>query len=286
MIPPKYSDVLKPVNDLIGKDFPTGFEKLEIKTKTSNGVKFTVSGTRNQSNGIINGEISGKYFDAPRNVTYTETFNTGSMYSLQIESENNFAKGLKVEVKGSASINSTKHGLESSAQYKCDDVFATLNSVMVGKAPHVSSSLVMHRGGFLVGTEMRMNPAARQLETVDALVGYTAPDFRAAVQTRGTFSFLTAAFHQNVTPGVLEVAARSTYDLKNSDKNVTAEVAAKYNLDNTTFVKARINNNGHMGLSYSQSLRPGVTAVVGALVDVNGLGENNHKLGAHITFES
>ena len=38
MIPPAYSDLTKPVNDLLSKDFPIGTSKLELNTTSENGV--------------------------------------------------------------------------------------------------------------------------------------------------------------------------------------------------------------------------------------------------------
>jgi voltage-dependent anion channel protein 2 len=37
-VPPNFSDIGKPANDLLGKDFPTGASKLEVNTTTSNGI--------------------------------------------------------------------------------------------------------------------------------------------------------------------------------------------------------------------------------------------------------
>jgi hypothetical protein len=38
MIPPKYGDIGKSANDLLGKDFPFGQVKLEVKTTAANGM--------------------------------------------------------------------------------------------------------------------------------------------------------------------------------------------------------------------------------------------------------
>jgi voltage-dependent anion channel protein 2 len=38
MSPPIFKDIGKSVNDLLNKDYPVGFSKLEVKTTASNGV--------------------------------------------------------------------------------------------------------------------------------------------------------------------------------------------------------------------------------------------------------
>jgi hypothetical protein len=37
-VPPSYSDVVKPLNDLLSKDYPVGSGKLELNTSAPNGV--------------------------------------------------------------------------------------------------------------------------------------------------------------------------------------------------------------------------------------------------------
>jgi voltage-dependent anion channel protein 2 len=37
-VPPSFSDIGKPANDLLGKDYPVGTAKLEVNTTTSNGI--------------------------------------------------------------------------------------------------------------------------------------------------------------------------------------------------------------------------------------------------------
>ena len=37
-VPPSFSDLGKPANDLLGKDYPIGSAKLEVNTTTPNGI--------------------------------------------------------------------------------------------------------------------------------------------------------------------------------------------------------------------------------------------------------
>ena len=78
MIPPAYSDLTKPVNDLLSKDFPIGTSKLELNTTSENGVvksklfyslpyiitqKFTATGTKDNKSGGIASELKTKFAD-------------------------------------------------------------------------------------------------------------------------------------------------------------------------------------------------------------------------------
>lgn len=63
-------------------------------------------------------------------------------------------------------------------------------------------------------------------------------------------------------------------------------VAGQYALDSSAFVKAKVDSNLNVGLSYVQKLRPGVTLRLSA--DVNGaqLNSDAHQLGMHLTLEN
>jgi len=89
------------------------------------------------------------------------------------------------------------------------------------------------------------------------------------------------------------------YDTKSPSKAVSLEVGTRAYLDNASFVKARINNAGILGLGYTQALRPGVKMSLGLALDTQkisgdgaaGAAEKStggpaHRVGASLTFES
>ena len=61
--PPKYADIGKSVNDLLSKDYPVGYSKLEVKTTAANGVNFTVAGNQDSKSGAIAAELKTKFSD-------------------------------------------------------------------------------------------------------------------------------------------------------------------------------------------------------------------------------
>ncbi|KAG0094310.1 Mitochondrial porin, partial [Podila epicladia] len=60
-VPVPFADLGKSTNDLLGKDFPVGQTKLELKTVAPNGVTFNVLGNKDNKSGHINGELKTKY---------------------------------------------------------------------------------------------------------------------------------------------------------------------------------------------------------------------------------
>ncbi|OLY80547.1 Mitochondrial outer membrane protein porin [Smittium mucronatum] len=289
MIPPKYADVMKPANDLFGKDFPIGVNKLEVKSKAANGTNFTVNGTRNISSGGITAELTAKTSNLLKNTTITEKLNTSNVFTLELESENSFAKGLKVDAAGSVSLVAGGKGpsLKSNVFFKQDNIHFHLNSDLLN-GPVVSSNAILSQNGVLAGAEISYDFAKAQLKSTNLLVGYAASDYNAVVQTSNSFNLVTAAVFQRIQPGVLETASRATVNLDQKAQNSFAkmEVGAKYNLDKTSFIKAKVASDGNMGLAYSQLLRPGVTALFAASANLNNLTESKNTIGFSLTFSA
>ncbi|KAG0052469.1 Mitochondrial porin, partial [Gryganskiella cystojenkinii] len=94
-VPVPFADLGKSTNDLLGKDFPVGQTKFELKTVAPGGVTFNVLGNQDNKSGAINGELKTKYVDFKNGLTVTEAWTTGNLLTTQIELENKVAKGLK-----------------------------------------------------------------------------------------------------------------------------------------------------------------------------------------------
>jgi hypothetical protein len=66
---------------------------------------------------------------------------------------------------------------------------------------------------------------------------------------------------------------QAIYNSKAPTSNVALEVGVKSYLDVSSFVKAKINNAGILGLGYTQALRPGVKASFGVAIDTQKLSQ-------------
>jgi voltage-dependent anion channel protein 2 len=97
-------------------------------------------------------------------------------------------------------------------------------------------------------------------------------------------SHYTASYYHRVSES-LEASGKASWSDKGTH-NVALEVGAKLKLDSTAFVKGKITNIGLVGVSYTQLVRPGVKANIGAAIDTSRLNENAHKVGVALTFEN
>ncbi|KAJ1666674.1 Mitochondrial porin [Coemansia sp. RSA 1813] len=283
MIPPNYSDICKPVNDLFSKDYPFGALKLEVKTTTANGVSFTVNGAQDLKSGAIISELKTKYADKVNGLTYTESWNTANLVTGQVEVSNKFAKGLKLEVSGSSALSSAKRALRSKINYQQENVFARVN--IDALSPSATADVTVSRDGLLAGAELAYDLNSGAVTKTNSTVGYAGPDYLITLQGNNSLNLFQLAFYQRVTKNV-EAGARAVYDYKNPEGGVSAELGSKYILDNDAYVKAKVDNAGRLGLSFTQLLRPGVKLSLAGLFDTARLQENTHKMGAALTFEA
>jgi len=282
-IPVPFADIGKSAQDLLHKDFPSGITKLEIKTTAPNGVSFTVNGNKDSKSGIIHGELKTKYSDPKNGVTFTETWTTSNHLSGQIELENNFAKGLKLDINGSllpaASQKNAKIGViykQASLHTRAHlDIFKT----------HFSADSVIGKDGFLAGVDVGYDVMDGRVTRYNFAAGFAAPDYTIALHSTSSLTVFSASYYHRVSK-TIEAGGKALWDSKSNNSQVHLEVGAKYYLDNTAFVKAKISNNGVLGLGYTQTLRPGVKLTLAGSIDTTRLDENAHKVGLGLVFEA
>jgi voltage-dependent anion channel protein 2 len=136
----------------------------------------------------------------------------------------------------------------------------------------------------LAGGEIAYNVQDGKITRFGAALGYLNKDYSVALHGNNNFSTFSAGFYHVVKPD-LEAGAKAVYD-KKSAGNVAIELGTKYTLDNTTFVKAKVNNAGILGLGLTQTVRPGIKVSLGGFFDTARFSENAHKLGISLNLEA
>lgn len=69
-----------------------------MKTKTPSGVTFRVAGNRDARSSVINADVEAKYSDYKKGLTATQVWTTSNALRTSLELENQFAKGLKLDI--------------------------------------------------------------------------------------------------------------------------------------------------------------------------------------------
>ncbi|KKY17778.1 putative outer mitochondrial membrane protein porin [Phaeomoniella chlamydospora] len=353
--PVAFSDIAKPANDLLNKDFyHSTAATLEVKSKAPNGVTFNVKG-RQPHDGSISGSIEGKYVDKPTGtslriflrpehfvlrtfkplkrsirgsdfelfaiatnatfpwsrfslrrpprkskipefafiltcrptnfpgLTLTQSWSTSNSLDTKVELEDNIAKGLKAEISTNFLPATKAYGGKVNVFFKQPNFHARA-FLDPFKGPTATIDAVVGHEGFVVGAETGYDVQKAAITKYSVAAGYSLPSYAAAITATNNLSVFTASYFHKVNPQVL-AGAKATWDSK-AGSNVGLEVASKYQIDPTSFAKAKINDRGLASLAYNVKLSTGVTLGLGASFDTQNLNQAAHKVGTSFTFES
>lgn len=233
---------------------------MTIGTK-NNFQNFTAKGQQSEK-GPISGEIEAKWADKVNGLTLTQGWTTANKINSKIELEDQFAKGLKLELSTAFEPASTGRAGKLGLLYKRPMFHGrTYLDVNAKSGPVLTTDAVVSHEGYFAGVEGSYDIQAGEIRKYSLGVGYSTPLVGVAVQANDKLTKYTASYYHRVNSNV-EASGRVTWDSQAGDK-VLAEVGGKYTLDRLSAVKAKINNGGIADFSYLQTIRPGVQLGLG-----------------------
>jgi len=288
-VPPSWKDLGKSSNDLLAKGYPFHETSIEIKTQTPSNVSFKVQGVRDAKTDAISGDIEGKWTDKMHGLALTQSWTTSNILRNQVEFDNFFVKGLKFDLATSLSPDKGTKTAHLNTVYKQSGLH-TRATLDVFKGPTFTADTVLGRDGFLVGAEASYNVTAGSISRYAAALGYNAPEYSVTLHGLNNFNTFSASYYHRVSRDV-EAGAKAVYDSKSTHGGVVLEVGSKTQLDPSSYIKAKINNAGVIGLDYTQTLRPGIKASFALALDSQKLNDPSppgvaHKVGVHFVFDS
>lgn len=226
-----------------------------------NNQQFLAKGAQSEK-GPIAGEIEAKWADKPNGLTLTQGWTTANKLNSKLELEDQFAKGLKLEIATAFEPASTGRAAKLGLLYKRPAFHGRTFLDLTSKAgPLLTTDAVVSHQGYFAGAEGSYDIQAGDIKKYSLGVGYSTPLVGVAVQANNKLSIFTASYYHRVNSNV-EASGRVTWDSAVGDK-VSAEIGGKYTLDRLAFAKAKINNGGVAQLSYTQTIRPGVKLGLG-----------------------
>ncbi|KAL0607807.1 Voltage-dependent anion-selective channel protein 1 [Plecturocebus cupreus] len=93
-VPPTYADLGKSARDVFTKGYGFGLIKLDLKTKSENGLEFTSSGSANTETTKVTGSLETKYRWTEYGLTFTEKWNTDNTLGTEITLEDQLTGAL------------------------------------------------------------------------------------------------------------------------------------------------------------------------------------------------
>jgi len=283
MAPAKFADLGKEAKDLINKNFHFGVIKFEGKTKTKNGVEFTTEGSHFTDTGNVNGSLETKFKNADYGVTFTEKWTTDNIISTNISIDDKIAKGLKVDFDTTFAPITGKKSAKVKTAYKHDNVHATGDIDLNFAGPSINGSGVFAYKGWHVGYQACYDTGSSKLTANNASLTYKDGDFVVHSAINDGAKYIGSIHHQ-VNPQ-LSAAAMLNWQSGSKDP-ASLTVCGRYDIDGDTFVKAKLDNNLRLGISYVQNLRPGVQLTMSQLINAKSLENGGHKLGLSLNLSA
>ncbi|NXK86742.1 VDAC1 protein, partial [Formicarius rufipectus] len=281
-VPPAYADLGKAARDVFTKGYGFGLIKLDLKTRSENGLEFTSSGSANSETNKVTGSLETKYKWAEYGLMFTEKWNTDNTLGTEITLEDQLAQGLKLTFDSTFSPNTGKKSAKIKSGYRRDHINLGCDMDFDIAGPSVRGALVFGYEGWLAGYQMTFETAKSRVTQSNFAVGYKTDEFQLHTNVNDGTEF-GGSIYQKVNDK-LETAVNLAWTAGNS--NTRFGIAAKYQIDPDASFSAKVNNSSLIGLGYTQTLKPGIKLTLSALLDGKNVNAGGHKLGLGLEFEA
>jgi len=268
-----FKDIGKACSDLLTKDYKVGKSTVEVKSKTSNGVTFTPSGTKTGDK--VSGSLAAKY--GIQGVDCEATLNTSG--SVDLSCEGSPVKGCTVTL-DCTKPEPSKQGFLSSAKCTVD----YKNDLLANKTSYEAYSGALSTAQSFVYDAFTLGCSADYSTTKNALTKYGAacqfvqPDFSVIMKLAasvGKSPTYTGMYYHKVS-GDMQVGAELTHA---SGKDLGLSFGCAYKLDKDTTVKGKVDADGMLYSSYKQKISALTTLTLASQIDTVNLSDNKHKFG-------
>ncbi|XP_043925096.1 voltage-dependent anion-selective channel protein 1 [Protopterus annectens] len=281
-VPPAYADLGKSARDVFTKGYGFGVIKLDLKTKSSNGLEFTSSGSANTETSKVSGSLETKYKWEEYGLTFTEKWNTDNTLGTEITVEDQLAKGLKLTLDSSFSPNTGKKSGKIKTAYKREHINLGCDVDFDIAGPAVRGALVFGYDGWLAGYQMTFETNKSRVSQSNFAVGYKTDEFQLHTNVNDGTDF-GGSIYQKVNDK-LETAVNLAWTAGNS--NTRFGIAAKYQIDSDASFSVKVFHCSLLCWGFSVYLKPGVKLTLSALLDGKNVNAGGHKLGLGLEFEA
>ncbi|XP_028331669.1 uncharacterized protein LOC114481240 isoform X19 [Gouania willdenowi] len=279
---PSCTNFFPMMKDICNKAKGYGMMNLDVKTKSSEGAEFKTSGSMNMDTNRVTGTQENQYKWPQHGLTFTEKWTTENTFGAGVCVEDKIAKGLKLSFDTMFSPNTGKTSNLLKTAYKREYLNAGLDVDLDFAGPTLHGAAVGGYKGWLGGCQMTYDSAKSKMTQGNISLGYKTEYTQIHTNIEDGKGFF-GSIYQKVNDK-LETAMNMGW---RHDSNTTSfGIAAKYQLDSSAFISAKVNNSGLLGLGYTQSLRPGIKLTLSALLDGKNINAGGHKLGLGLEMET
>jgi voltage-dependent anion channel protein 2 len=279
MAPPSYSDIGKSARDVFGKGYHFGLVKLEVKSKSASGLEFTAGGNTTTDGGKVSGSLETKMACKDHGLKLTEKWNTDNSVNATVDYEK-LMPGLKLTLDGSFQPNTGDKAGKLKTEYKHDRIL--FNADMgLASSPVVNMSAAVGHGPYALGYQTAFDTGKSALTKHNLALNYAAGDMTLHTTSSDFKVFGGGIYLKNSAQLETGITASSTIG---GGSNFA--IGCKYALDKDAAVRAKVDTNSQIGLSYQQKLRDGITMTLSSNIDGTKLNQPGHKLGLCLEMEA
>mmetsp|Transcript_8004 Transcript_8004/g.16092 ORF Transcript_8004/g.16092 Transcript_8004/m.16092 type:complete len:275 (+) Transcript_8004:1456-2280(+) len=269
-----YGDVGKAAKKLLNDDFVSD-AKVTMKTKTSNGVSFTVDSLRLEKENALLSEVSIKY-NVYGNACTTKYGSTGKI-SMEAILDQLGVNGVKLTLNGTTG---SSQGATAKIEYTHPHLALTTLVDLI-RGPVVTSSLVLGVHGVALGGEAEYDTTKAEVSKYAAVISKSEKDSEFTLWASDKFRKIKASYTHDVS-AVTSVAAELNYDTSSEARSMA--MGMKHALDSQSTVKARLESSGLLSLAYITDIRPGTKVVLATKMNTKTM-DSAPSLGFHLTYE-
>jgi len=280
MSPPLYLDLGKSARDLFSRGYNFGFVKSDTTTK-SGDIEFKTNVAQNIATGKLAGAVDVKYKISQHGTTLTERWNTDNVLSSEVVIDDKFLKGLKIVLDSSYAPIIGKRSGKLRSEFRHDKASLSSEIKLDGTGGTILNGAIVvgHENfyaGYQTGFDINKNSLTHNHISLAADVG----DFNFHTYVQNGTEYGGSVCHK--VKKDLELAANMSWVA--GEQMTRFGVAAKYDLDKDTVLRAKINNTSQLAVALTTSLNPGLKLTVSAAINVQNINDGSHKLGFGIEY--
>lgn len=274
-----YSDIGKTAKKLLADDYVFA-NKIKLSSKTEDGFSYTVSGVQNVKGDTIDGDVAAKLKIKGATIT-GKLFTGGKDPSTELKYETQGSKGQKLTVSGTAgkklATTSTEiltgpFGVKLGVDFANSDLYA---SGALAVSPDKCNGFVV------AGAESVYSLTEKKVTMSNyALSFFDGKESECALHILDQGKKAMISYSHHVRPG-FSVGTQMNY--ARETKATSLAMGSAYRIDGATTIKAKLDSEGGLALSYIQDVRPNTTLIMSS--KFNTVTFDSAKVGISLTME-
>lgn len=253
------------------------YVKLDVRTITSSGLEFNVHGSSNTETNNVFANVDASYTLSKAGLTLKKKLDSDNNITVELSHRDKLIKGLTLGGRRSIILDGSQRG---SIFLKCrGDLINLTSDVDFDPAGAlVNGTAVIGSKEFLFGSQVTYDPNQRKLIKTNFSAGYNTHDYAVHGNLNEKNDFNGSIYHR--VNDSLESAVSVGWSADNASTKLG--LGCVYQLDSTSSVRAKINNNSQFSLGFTHILRPGILISLSSMFDLKNLNGGGHKIGMGI----